>query len=54
MKQKPAQPIACKNFSNLFRRGLQKAAATSDKITVPNPSGQLPLRNPVDRFEIFL
>jgi len=54
MKQKQAQPIACKKFSYSFCRGLQKDALTSDKITVPNPSGQLPLKNHVDRFEIFL
>jgi hypothetical protein len=50
MKQKPAQLIACKNFSYSFCRGLQKDTLTSDKITVTNPSGQLLLRNPVDRF----
>jgi hypothetical protein len=37
----------CKNILIPFCKVLQKAAPTSDKIFVPNLSGQLPLRKPV-------
>lgn len=43
-----------KNIWTPFCRVLQKAVPTSDKILVPNLSGQLQLKNPVNRFEILL